>query len=340
VIVGVFPKFSGEEYDNFIAAAGKLRSDYEFGHTLDAKHLPRGESAVSGPVVRLFKPFDELVVDSKDFNVDALVKFVEESSTPLVTVFNNDPSNHPFVSKFFESDNAKAMLFLNLSGEGADTFQSKYHEVAKENKGQGLSFLIGDLEASKGAFQYFGLQEDQVPVIVIQTAKGAKFLKPNLEADHIAPWVEDYKAGKVPQHKKSEPIPVENNEPVKVVVADSIQEFVLDSEKNVLIEFYSPWCGQCKHLAPILDEVAIHFENTDVVIAKFDATANDIPGESFEVQGYPTLYFKTASGKIVAYDGDRTKEGIIEYITNNRDQSGDDKPVKVVEEQAQAKDEL
>jgi protein disulfide-isomerase A1 len=61
----VFPKFSGEEFENFLAVAEKLRSDYEFGHTLDAKYLPRGESSVSGPLVRLFKPFDELFVDSK-----------------------------------------------------------------------------------------------------------------------------------------------------------------------------------------------------------------------------------------------------------------------------------
>lgn len=61
----MFPKFSGEEFDNYTALAEKLRSDYEFGHTLDAKYLPRGETSVTGPVVRLFKPFDELYVDSK-----------------------------------------------------------------------------------------------------------------------------------------------------------------------------------------------------------------------------------------------------------------------------------
>lgn len=65
----MFPKFSGEEFDNFIALAEKLRAEYEFGHTLDAKLLPRGESSVTGPVVRLFKPFDELFVDSKVLQV-------------------------------------------------------------------------------------------------------------------------------------------------------------------------------------------------------------------------------------------------------------------------------
>lgn len=41
--------------------------------------------------------------------------------------------------------------------------------------------------------QYFGLKEEQVPLLVIQKAEGEKYLKANLEADHIAPWVKDYK---------------------------------------------------------------------------------------------------------------------------------------------------
>ena len=63
----MFPKFSGEEFENYMALAEKLRSDYEFGHTSSAKFLPRGESSVTGPLVRLFKPFDEFFVDSKVF---------------------------------------------------------------------------------------------------------------------------------------------------------------------------------------------------------------------------------------------------------------------------------
>jgi len=48
-----------------MAIAEKLRSELDFAHTSDAKLLPRGESSVTGPVVRLFKPFDEQFVDSK-----------------------------------------------------------------------------------------------------------------------------------------------------------------------------------------------------------------------------------------------------------------------------------
>ncbi|KAK8642860.1 hypothetical protein V6N13_012188 [Hibiscus sabdariffa] len=329
VVVGVFPEFSGEEFESYITLAEKLRSDYEFGHTLDAQHLPRGESSVTGPVVRLFKPFDELFVDFKDFNVEALEKFVEESSVPVVTLFNKDPSNHPFVIKFFNSPNAKAMLFANLSGDGIDSLKSKFREVAEQYTGQGIGFLLGDLEASQAAFQYFGVQESQVPVIIIQNNDGKKYLKPNLKGDDIAPFVKDYKEGKVPPYVKSEPVPEENNEPVKVVVADTLEDMVFKSGKNVLLEFYAPWCGHCKKLAPILDEVAVHYEkDASVLIAKLDATANDIVGESFDVRGYPTIYFRSSSGNITPYEGDRTKEDIINFIDQNRDKTVQQEPVK------------
>lgn len=322
VVVGVFPEFSGEEFQNFTALAEKLRSDYMFGHTKNAKLLPRGESSVTGPVVRLFKPFDELFVDFQDFHVDTLVKFVEESSVPTVTFFDTDASNHPFVVKFFDSPNAKAMLFLNISNELYDDFKTKYHDVAEQYKGKGISFLLGDLDASQGAFQYFGLRGDQVPLIIIQTSDGQKYLKPNAEPDHIAPWVKEYKDGNLQPFKKSEPIPEANDEPVKVVVGDSLEDIVFKSGKNVLIEFYAPWCGHCKKLAPILDEVAISFENdADVIIAKLDATANDIPSGVFDVKGYPTLYFISASGNTLQYNEGRTKEDMIDFIQKNRDKA-------------------
>ncbi|KAF3974578.1 hypothetical protein CMV_002108 [Castanea mollissima] len=82
---------------------------------------------------------------------------------------------------------------LLQGNEVADPFQSKYLEVAKQFKREGISFLIGDLDASQGAFQYFGLSEDQVPLIIIQNDNGQKYLKANLEPDHILPWVKAYK---------------------------------------------------------------------------------------------------------------------------------------------------
>ncbi|CAA3013593.1 disulfide-isomerase-like [Olea europaea subsp. europaea] len=121
--------------------------------------------------------------------------------------------------------------------------------------------------------------------------------------------------GQVKPFIRSEPIPEVNNEPVKVVVTDSLQDMVFNSGKNVMLEFFAPWCGHCKQLAPILEEVAISFENdADVLIAKLDATVNDVPVDTFDVQGYPTLYFRSASGNLLSYEGDRTKNDIIDLF--------------------------
>ncbi|ESW09428.1 hypothetical protein PHAVU_009G126700 [Phaseolus vulgaris] len=339
VIVGVFPKFSGEEFDNFTVLAEKLRGDYDFGHTMNAKHLPRGESSVAGPVIRLFKPFDELFVDFQDFHVEALEKFVEESSVPVVTVFDSDLRNHPFIAKFFSSPNTKVMLLINFTAEGAETFKSKYREIAEQYRQSGVSFLVGDVKSTKGSFQYFGVREDQVPLILVQRNDGKKFLKPNLEPEHISTWFKAYKDGNIAPYFKSEPIPEANNEPVKVVVGDSFSDIVLNSGKNVLLEFYSPWCIYCTQLAPILEEVAVSYQSdAGVIIAKLDGIANDISSDSFEAKRYPTVYFRSSSGKISKYGGNRTKEDIIEFIEKNRDKPAHQEQAKG--EKEKLKDEL
>ncbi|XP_073293721.1 protein disulfide-isomerase-like [Primulina huaijiensis] len=279
-----------------------FNTDYSIAHTLDAKFLPRGEP-VDKPTLRLLKPFDELFVDFQDFKVDAMEKFIKEASIPLVTV--------------------RVVLFVNFSKE-LDSFETKYNDVATLYKEKGVSFQFGDVDAGQGAFQYFGLKEEQAPLLIIQDAEGQKYLKANIEPSQIASWVKDYLDGHVKPFIRSEPIPDVNNEPVKVVVTDSLQDMVFSSGKNVLLEFHAQWCGHCKKLAPILDEVAISFENDpDVVIAKLDATVNDIPSDTFDVQGYPTLYFRSSSGNILPYDGERTKEDIVDFIQKNRDSHAD-----------------
>lgn len=95
---------------------------------------------------------------------------------------------------------------------------------------------------------------------------------------------------------KSEPIPENNNEPVKVAVAKNFDEVVTNNGKDTLIEFYAPWCGHCKKLAPTYDELGQKLANEDVAIVKMDATANDVP-PPFEVRGFPTLYWAPKDSK-------------------------------------------
>lgn len=45
---------------------------------------------------------------------------------------------------------------------------------------------------------------------------------------------------------KSEEVPATNDEPVKILVGKNYKELVLNNDKDVLVEFYAPWCGHCK----------------------------------------------------------------------------------------------
>ena len=60
----------------------------------------------------------------------------------------------------------------------------------------------------------------------------------------------------------------------------------------------APWCGHCKQLAPIWDNLGEHFkENDDVVITKMDSTKNEV--DRLTISGFPTLkFFPKGSNKV------------------------------------------
>uniref|UniRef100_A0A7S1TEC0 protein disulfide-isomerase n=1 Tax=Compsopogon caeruleus TaxID=31354 RepID=A0A7S1TEC0_9RHOD len=106
---------------------------------------------------------------------------------------------------------------------------------------------------------------------------------------------------------------------VKVVkLSDgNFEEVVLNSDADVLVEFFAPWCGHCKQLTPIYEKLATAYEGEPgITIAALDADAHKELGTKYGVTGFPTIKFfpKGASKEPVDYSGGRDLESFVSFI--------------------------
>ncbi|TFY77997.1 hypothetical protein EWM64_g6015 [Hericium alpestre] len=99
--------------------------------------------------------------------------------------------------------------------------------------------------------------------------------------------------------------------------------------KPGLVEFFAPWCGHCKNLAPTYERLADAFAHVKdkVVIAKIDADGAGKPlGQKYGVTGYPTLKWFDASGEPTPYEGGRELDDLAKFITEKAGVKSNIKP--------------
>lgn len=107
---------------------------------------------------------------------------------------------------------------------------------------------------------------------------------------------------------------VEKDEGVLVLTDDNFDE-VLKEHDKILVEFYAPWCGHCKKLAPeyVAAAAKLALENPPVFLAKVDTTEQKALGTRFEIKGFPTLKW-FVNQEPQDYKGGRTADEIVNWV--------------------------
>ncbi|KAJ3031534.1 UNVERIFIED_CONTAM: protein disulfide isomerase (PDI) protein [Siphonaria sp. JEL0065] len=120
--------------------------------------------------------------------------------------------------------------------------------------------------------------------------------------------------------------------------ASNFKDVVLDTEHAVMVEFFAPWCGHCKNLAPEYKKAADSLKGLAKLVAiDCDAEANKPLCGQYQVQGFPTLKFFGKNKKSPQdYQGQRTAKAIVDYIipqiSNNVQLIGTKGKAKSIEE--------
>ncbi|KAM9826957.1 protein disulfide-isomerase A4 [Neosynchiropus ocellatus] len=325
VIVGLFSSEEDKAFEVFQEACNSLREDFTFRHSFTAEVAKQLKSSPGNVVIvqpekfrSKFEPASHKLKLEASTQVSEVQDFFKQHVVPLVG--HRKPSNdakrytkRPLVVVYygvdFSFDYRKATQF----------WRSKVLEVA--NDFPEYTFAIADEEDYADELKSLGLSESGEEVNVAILADGGKkfAMEPEeLDSDVLRDFVTAFKKGKLKAIVKSQPTPKNNKGPVKVVVGNTFDQIVMDTQKDVLIEFYAPWCGHCKKLEPEYVALAKKYKSEkNLVIAKMDATANDVPHDSYQVSGFPTIYFAPSNNKqqpIKFEGGQRTVEDFSKFL--------------------------
>lgn len=162
-------------------------------------------------------------------------------------------------SKDFKVPNVVAYYTVDYvkNPKGTNYWRNRILKVAK-NYVDSLTFAVSakdDFQHELNEFGYDYVKGDK-PIVFARDSKNQKFvMKDEFSLETFEQFVKDLEGGKLEPYIKSEPVPEDNDGPVTVAVAKNFDEVVTNNGKDTLIEFYAPWCGHCKKLAPVFDEL-------------------------------------------------------------------------------------
>jgi len=312
-----FGALEGDLFETFMKGAKNpaISEKFAFLHTSDTSCA--GDYGVTGSGISLSRNFDESPIAVSGTSEDDIVEFAKKSSVPRLITFSED-----YIEPIFGDHQSAIILFTE---ESDSAYQGVFAQAAKDLQGEILFVTSGVSEGIQSRLgEFIGVEKADLRQLRIISPE-EQMLKYNYDGDisgltgeSIGKFVADFKAGSLQPHLKSEAVPdPATTDGVTVLVGKTFDEIVKDASKDVLVKYYAPWCGHCKSLAPIWEELGKDTADIeDLVIAKFDATANEVAG--LDIRGYPTLKFYPKDNKDgVDYSGDRQLPDFKSFLSEN-----------------------
>ncbi|XP_015913469.2 protein disulfide-isomerase A4 [Parasteatoda tepidariorum] len=330
-IVGYFDSETESFYENYVEAANSLRSKFTFLHSF-SKDVLKYSGSEKQKII-LYKPelfsseFEKKQFELDDINSSPgdISKFIKDHALPLVGERSHKSmwkyqNKYPIVVVYYDVD------FGFDYRKQTQLIRKEVVKVAKDYKAK-ITFAISNENEFEDELNQLGLADsgEDVNVGYYESAKIRYRMEPveDFSADELREFVRDVLAGNVKKHIKSQPVPKENKGPVTTIVGSSFDSLITQSKKDVLVEFYAPWCGHCKKLDPEYKKLGKAFSNHDkLLVAKIDATANDFPSE-YKVDGFPTIYYVPAHDKknLIVYEGERNLEAMTKFVNDQLSKS-------------------
>ena len=237
--------------------------------------------------VNNFASQPQLVVFEGDVTADAVSTFVAKNSLPYIIPFRQET-----VAKIFQGTvKQHYLLFADPAAPETETIYNDFREIAKEFAGK-LLFVSVDPKEAK-VVEYFGITN--FPSAAIANMEGAMkkyIIEGGVSLENLKSFLTSYLDGGLKPSLKSEPEPpADPTSSVRVLVGKTFEREVINGDKEFdLVEFYAPWCGHCKSLAPIWENLAAAYKDSrEVGIYKMDYTANEIDFPGVTVKGFPTV---------------------------------------------------
>ncbi len=106
------------------------------------------------------------------------------------------------------------------------------------------------------------------------------------------------------------------SEHIHYVTDDTFEAEVLQSQQPVLVDYWAEWCGPCKMIAPILDEVAAEYANK-LKVAKVNIDDNQVTPAKFGIRGIPTLMIFKNGNVEATKVGALSKSQLTAFIDSN-----------------------